>query len=181
MFCPRCSQEQVSDEIKFCSRCGFSLVIVSEVLVNDGFLPQSIEVNKNKRRLTRKNGLYFSLVWFVFFALMLAPILGIITQEEIIALIWVIVGKMGALILLIISFAFLKKEPKNAENYNQEILDYGTNNLYGSQRTALPPQQSQPAQNYVSPASSWKAPDTGKMAQPHSVTEVTTRLLQKEK
>ena len=25
MFCPRCSQEQISEETKFCSRCGLSL------------------------------------------------------------------------------------------------------------------------------------------------------------
>jgi uncharacterized protein with PQ loop repeat len=180
MFCPRCSQEQVSEDTKFCSRCGFPLGLVSEVLTNGGFLPQLAETNKNKKRLTRKNGLLFSLFWFIFFALMLTPILGGITQEEVVALMCAIIGTMGALILLLVSFAFLKNEPKSAENYNQEISDYKVRNLYGSQQTALPPQQSQPAQNYVLPAHAWKAPDTGEMVQPQSVTEVTTKLLKKE-
>ena len=32
MYCPRCSQQQVSEETKFCSRCGLPLGLVSELL-----------------------------------------------------------------------------------------------------------------------------------------------------
>ena len=40
MHCPRCGQQQISDQTKFCSRCGFQLGLVSELLMNGGFLPQ---------------------------------------------------------------------------------------------------------------------------------------------
>jgi hypothetical protein len=36
MFCPKCGQQQVVDEIRFCSKCGFALSIVSEAIQNEG-------------------------------------------------------------------------------------------------------------------------------------------------
>src|SRR5688500_6819641 len=42
MFCPRCGQEQLSPEVRFCSRCGFSLQSVSRLLTT-GDLPAGIE------------------------------------------------------------------------------------------------------------------------------------------
>jgi uncharacterized protein with PQ loop repeat len=179
MFCPRCSQEQVSEETKFCSRCGFPLGLVSEILTYGGFLPQLAETKKSKKRLTRRNGLYFSLFWFMFFSMILTPFWAIVDVEEL-AAISAVVGSIGALILVIASFAFLKKAPKNNDASNHEMPDYKTQNLYAARQTALPPQQTQPVQNYVSPANSWKAPDTGDLVQPGSVTESTTRLLRKE-
>jgi uncharacterized membrane protein YvbJ len=39
MYCPQCSQEQVDGEMRFCSRCGFPLTIVSQLVTNGGALP----------------------------------------------------------------------------------------------------------------------------------------------
>ncbi|MDQ3908250.1 MAG: zinc ribbon domain-containing protein [Acidobacteriota bacterium] len=36
MFCPKCGQSQPSDALRFCSRCGFALVGVAELLARDG-------------------------------------------------------------------------------------------------------------------------------------------------
>ncbi len=183
MFCPRCSQEQISDEIKFCSRCGFPLALVSEVLRYDGFLPQLAELNKGKNFFSRRNGLIFALFWFMFFVLIMTPFFGIVGIDELAGM-SAVLGTMGGLILVISSFVFLKNQPRNAEFYNQEMPNNKVKKLFQANRsnqTALPPQQSQPAQNYVSPANSWKAPDTGDLVQPHSVTDHTTKLLQKEK
>ena len=36
MYCPRCGQQQISDEMKFCSRCGLSLNGLAEWLVGGG-------------------------------------------------------------------------------------------------------------------------------------------------
>jgi hypothetical protein len=35
MFCPKCSQAQVSEQVRFCSRCGFRLDAVKELIEND--------------------------------------------------------------------------------------------------------------------------------------------------
>jgi hypothetical protein len=36
MYCPKCSQPQVSEEVRFCSRCGFSLSAVRELVAGSG-------------------------------------------------------------------------------------------------------------------------------------------------
>lgn len=183
MFCPRCSQEQVSDQIKFCSRCGFPLALVTEILRYDGFLPQLAELNKGKKLFSRRNGLVFALFWFMFFVLIMTPFFGIMDVDEL-AGICAILGTMGGLIITIASFVFLKNQPRNTEFYNQELPNKKGKNLFQSRQanqTALPPQQSQAAQSYVAPVNAWRAPDTGDLVQPQSVTEGTTKLLQKEK
>lgn len=38
MFCPKCSQEQLSEEMRFCSRCGFSLTGVRELVAGSNVL-----------------------------------------------------------------------------------------------------------------------------------------------
>lgn len=35
MFCPKCSWQQISDDIRFCSRCGFQLNVVKALLADD--------------------------------------------------------------------------------------------------------------------------------------------------
>ncbi len=66
MFCPRCSQEQVSEETKFCSRCGFSLSLVAEVLTNGGFLPVfSVWENKLGKTLKASQNLKVMANFFV--------------------------------------------------------------------------------------------------------------------
>ncbi len=39
MYCPRCSQRHLPEEVRFCSRCGFHLSAVSELLLTDGIVP----------------------------------------------------------------------------------------------------------------------------------------------
>ena len=36
MYCPRCAQQHLPDEARFCSRCGFQLVAVSQLLKTEG-------------------------------------------------------------------------------------------------------------------------------------------------
>ena len=77
MHCPRCGQQQVSEETKFCSRCGFPLGLVSEVLSHGGFLPQLANLQKNKKFFTRQNGLKIGLVWFLIVTFLLVPLAAI--------------------------------------------------------------------------------------------------------
>lgn len=180
MYCPRCSQQQVSEETKFCSRCGFPLGLVSEILSHGGFLPQLAELYKDKKLLTRRNGLIFSLFWFLIFVLILTPLFGISGAPEQLIAMSAVIGTMGALIMMLASFLILNKEPKQFELSNRELPVSNIHNLHGTQPNALPPPQAQPANSYVPPAASWKAPDTGDFARPSSVTEGTTKLLEKD-
>ena len=36
MYCPKCSQPQVSDEVQFCSRCGLPLLNLKELVSSEG-------------------------------------------------------------------------------------------------------------------------------------------------
>ena len=186
MFCPRCGQQQASGDLRFCSRCGLPMGVVSEVLANGGTLPQLFELNNKKSLWTKANGAKFSLVWFLFLCVLVTPILGILGGDEIVGL-TAVLGFVGGLFILIFSALFLPGASKFKTNdfyAGQENLSpaqfMGNQNLTGNQQqNALPPPQTQNAQDYVSPVSGWKAPDTGELVRP-SVTEGTTKLLKKE-
>lgn len=180
MYCPRCSQQQASEETKFCSRCGFPLGLVSEILSHGGFLPQLAELYKSKKNLTRRNGLIFSLFWFLILTMVLTPLFAIIGSPEELVAFTALIGSVGALILVIASFLILKPQPLNYELPKPELPNSDVRHLHGAQPTALPPIHSQPVQSYVPPANSWKAPNTGEFSIPGSVTEGTTKLLQKD-
>jgi hypothetical protein len=40
MFCPQCSYQQYSNDVRFCQRCGFHLVAVSDLMRTNGLLHQ---------------------------------------------------------------------------------------------------------------------------------------------
>jgi len=77
MYCPRCSQQQVTDDVSFCSRCGFQLGVVKELLVTDGALPaRAIDLQSGFLSPGRKSArlgaklIFFSLISLpLFFAL----------------------------------------------------------------------------------------------------------------
>lgn len=183
MYCPRCGEQQSSGNLRFCNRCGLQLGLVSEVVANDGTLPQLEQLNKKQSKLfTRKNGIFFSIIWFVIFVPFGAAFWGILDVEELAGL-SAVFGVFSSIIIFLFSLFFLGKPlelPQNQVLQNQQSVPQ---NLSGQQMNqgALPPQQTQTAQEYVSPAAgSWKAPDTGELVQPGSVTEGTTKLLRKE-
>lgn len=183
MYCPRCGEEQTSGNLRFCNRCGMPMELVSEVTANGGTLPILEETLKKKKILTRKNGVIFSLLWFVFWVPFGAAFWGVLDVDEFSEM-SAVFGVFSSIMIFLCSIFFLGKQvetPYSPQNLQQQ--NTAPQNLAGQQpnQSALPPQQSQPAQDFVSPsAGSWKAPDTGELAQPGSVTEGTTRLLQKE-
>ncbi|HEX8736530.1 MAG TPA: zinc ribbon domain-containing protein [Pyrinomonadaceae bacterium] len=179
MHCPRCGQQQVSEDTRFCSRCGFPLGLVSEILAHGGVLPQLADLNQKKKKFwTRKNGLKIALLWFLILTFLLTPLAAIADAEDG-AGVFAILGFSGGLLMMLLSFMFLENEPKFA----QLESPYQTANYLsgkGASQNALPPQQSQPVQDFVPPAAgAWKAPNTGELV-PHSVTDGTTKLLQKD-
>ena len=178
MHCPRCGQEQASGSLKFCSRCGLPMELVSALVANGGTLPELSALNSQQGLLTRSNGLKFSLLWFLVLNFLLVPLLAILGGEEIVALLAVI-GFVGAVIMVVLSFLFLKNPPKQV---TQASFPSGQQEIAGAAgvREALPQSSAQPAADFVKPPGSWRAPDTGDLVQPGSVTEGTTKLLKKE-
>jgi len=185
MFCPKCGQEQVSDNTRYCSRCGFQLGIVSELLSFGGVLPQLKDWGNKKgiwRFVTRNNGMKFGLLWFLFFVCFILPLVAVSGSDEEAITVLAIVGIMGGFIISIFSFLFLPKPTSafapdglnEASNSEQALVDgIGEN-------AALPPQQMQTAEDFVSPAGAWRDPKTGELVEPPGVTEETTKLLEKD-
>ncbi|HEV8593032.1 MAG TPA: zinc ribbon domain-containing protein [Pyrinomonadaceae bacterium] len=180
MHCPRCGQQQISEQTKFCSRCGFQLGLVSELLEHGGFLPQLADLAARKKGLfTRKNGIIFSILWFIFWVMMVPAFFGIADIEEA-AGVSAVFGLFTTMMLVIISLAFLKRTPKTLELPVGHQMPPAPA-LYGNMSgAALPPQQTTPTIEYTAPAGAWRTPDTGEFARPGSVTEGTTKLLEKD-
>lgn len=180
MHCPGCGQQQISTETKYCSRCGLPLTVVSEVLLHGGYLPQLAQLNKPKKKLfSRRNGLGFSLIWTLFFLLIMTPFWGIMNVEEL-AGISAIMAIFGGLILMISSFMFLPKDSIrfNLDRFAMPPAPRRSGSPEPSERGALPPQQTYPAASYRAPGmGNWR--DTNDL-EPTSVTEGTTKLLEKD-
>lgn len=179
MHCPGCGQQQVSNETKFCSRCGLPLGIVSDVLAHGGYLPQLAELNQKKKSIwTRKNGLAFSLIWFLFFLFIMTPMWGILNIDRL-AGASAILAIFGGLIWMVSSLIFLKSD-KVVYPMHQQMYPPPQPNYVMPQQpayNALPPQQTVPVSVYQTPqAGSWR--DTNDL-QPAN-TEGVTKLLEKD-
>ena len=177
MHCPNCGQLQVSNETKFCSRCGFPLSLVSQILAYGGFLPQLAELNKNKSIFTKKNGVVFGIFWFIFFTMLLPAIMGILNAPDEPMGVSAVIGFFGMLMIIIGSLVFLRssKEPPVFQS-TQLPPPPSVHGIPNSQHLALPPNQSVPASAYTAPqAGRWR--DTNELQPTHSVTDETTKLL----
>ena len=79
MHCPQCGQQQVVDEMRFCSRCGFPLSVVTEVLSHGGTLPER-EAEASAPKLTsRQRGKRLAVI-LLLTGILLAMIGGIIKE-----------------------------------------------------------------------------------------------------
>ena len=176
MHCPSCGQQQVSNETKFCSRCGMPLSVVAEVVSYGGYLPQLAELNRDKSVFTKKNGAIFSLFWFIFFTCFMTAFFGILGAADEFVGILAITGFFGGLMILMSSLIFFK----SAKLFVPNVLHPPPSSTFHgqNQQVALPPQQSIPVNAYNVPqAGNWR--DTNDL-QPTSATESTTRLLNDE-
>lgn len=180
MFCPQCGQQQISNEIRFCSRCGLPLNLIAEVTANGGTLPALEQLNQKQNGLTRSTGLKFGLAWFLVLTFLITPLLAILDFEDAVAAAAVL-GFIGGILIMVFSAIFLENKSK-ASFYSQpnQLPANNPNFLSGNAgANALPPQQTFPVENYVQPpANSWRG-ETNDL-QPTSVTEGTTKLLKDE-
>ena len=151
------------------------LGLVAEVVANGGVLPQLAELGKKKKVFTKKNGVVFGVFLFIFLSMFCTSFFAILGAPDELVAICAVSGFFSALMAIIGSLIFLpSSKPKYFSQYaGQQPV------LHGQNQQALPPQQSLPANFYDAPrpAASWR--DTNDL-QPGSVTEGTTKLLEKD-
>ncbi len=182
MFCPRCSEEQALENLRFCSSCGLPLDLVSEV-VEGGVNPERlIESRQNETLFTKRNGFIAGFLWFVLFLVFLMPILLMSdVPEEVIA--WIAgMGIVGPVFLLIAPRFLGRSKEKRPGNERIAEVDRQKRGLgVNSAVKSLPLGQSVSAQDYIPPGQANKPYETGEMTPSTSVVEQTTKLLRKEK
>ncbi len=172
MYCPQCSQEQVSEEMRFCSRCGFPLAIVSQLVRNGGVLA-GFEPGAKRQLSPRQRGVRWGAI-FMIISVLLVPLAALMTAMEegffVLFIPLVVIFVFGLARLL---HAYLLAQNTPAEKASPAAAQ--TSALPRPHETALPAGQSIPVNNWRQPV------NTAEMAQPLSVTDNTTRLLNDEK
>lgn len=168
MYCPNCGQQQMSDEMRFCSRCGLALSGLAEWLA-EGRLPairaeeaRASESARRKAMRRAKKLMFFSGVLFP-----VCLVLSLISNHGepmvvpcvlfFISLVWLLYARLFS----------DKTAPLNIQAAQTSAL--GSN----STRSSL-----SPATNIPMPRR--QQVRTNELAEPPSVTEHTTRLLDNE-
>ncbi len=157
------------------------LNIVAEVVAHGGTLPQLAQLeqmNFKKPLFSKKNGVVFGTLWFIFLTMFCTAFLGIVgAPDELIGVV-AITGVFGAMMIIIGSLVLLPSS--KPQIFFQDNLQRPPDQLqYGAAgQSSLPPAHSVPVGMYAAPlAGSWR--DTNDL-QPASVTENTTRLLDEQ-
>ncbi len=173
MYCPRCGQQQVSDELRFCSRCGFQLDGVTELLSTGGVLPGLEKRGGHRRRSPRYEGVRQGTL-IMFIAMVLVPLANIVRPYgEVVPVMLIMAGLMRILYAAIFQegAASQKKRDSELSKYASTALPHHPS---GTRAGRLPPSQSVPVENHVA-----RRVETAEiLTKPPSVTEHTTKLLE---
>jgi Ca2+/H+ antiporter len=172
MYCPQCSQEQIAEEMRFCSRCGFPLAVVSQIVRNGGALG-ALEAEAKGKLSPRQKGIRWGLIVMAI-SVLLVPVAAMMTAlEEDFAVLFIPTFLIFAIGLVRLLYAFLLAQKTPTEN--SLFAARKTGQLPDAQASALPAGQS-------IPVTAWRQPvNTSEMVQPSSVTDHTTKLLADEK
>lgn len=177
MFCPQCGQQQMSEETRFCSRCGFTMIAVADLISRGGALPDHLLPSKDlppsPRKKGVKQGLFIFLLGFLVVPLVLilsvklriGPLPGMLAM--------ILLG-VGGLLRMAYAALFESNTPGEL-TIKQQLLSQSQNIMGG--KKALPPETSIPVNDYVGAPGNWR--DTNDLT-PTSVTENTTKLFGKD-
>lgn len=178
MFCPKCSQQQVSDETRFCSRCGFQLGVVKALLASEGSGEIQASGKGKLDRSLRKRDLTIGAMLMFFVAFVVAAITVDLPPSHsariaLLIIAWLILSLFINIVPLV-RYLFHGEAQTPASNDSLSGLVSGMMKKSGESRASLPPAQSIPA-NFGA-----QRVQTAEVVHPPSVTERTTNLLDKE-
>jgi hypothetical protein len=175
MYCPKCSQQQISDDIRFCSRCGFQLNIVKALLADNGKgLTQTSATGAVSVNSQRKKDMKIGAVLMSLLALRVAWVADDLSLEREFILLIVNCLILCALINVIpLIRDFFRRKAIQDSSASPKILSSLIAGLRGnSQNSALPPAYNRPTTDYFATGI-----NTAEIVAPPSVTEETTNLL----
>jgi len=179
MYCPQCGQQQVSDATRYCSRCGFLLDGVTAVLASGGQVPMRYIQPGSQKLSPRSKGIRQGAM-LMLSTLFVVPVISILSVfltggEEVIIPLTAIFFFVGGLLRILYALLMEETYPSPDVSHIAGYAPSGAPQLDTSVRNvALPPAS-------ASAAPSWRSrPNTAEIYQPPSITENTTRLLDRE-
>lgn len=179
MYCPQCGQQQLSDNLRFCSRCGFPLEVVLQILATGGMLPALSHVAPSEPSPRRKGVKQGALLLLL--GVILVPLLGVLNSFnagnlfDILTPMAAIFFFVGGLMRMLYAALFEEGKSYPRPGVTAYAPPPMPAQFHANPRaSALPPA---PAQS----PTGWRSrPNTAEIFQPPSVTENTTRLLDKD-
>jgi hypothetical protein len=182
MFCPQCGQQQASEEMRFCSRCGFPLGDIAEVLARGGVLAPRDAESQGRKMSARQKGIRQGamlmlstvlIVPLIIFAILLFHVDQLIPLIPFAAVVCFVGG------FIRIAYALMFEDAVPPAAIDAPAMPFAPAQLNAPVRgTMLPPAQ---GDELVSPATAWRRrTQTSEIVQPPSVTENTTKLFEKE-
>jgi hypothetical protein len=171
MYCPNCGQQQISDEMRFCSRCGLALTGLAEWLASGSLVvkrPDPVEnsaITPRRKNIRRAAKLMFSsgVLFCIFLAISIAVDEGgpmfVPFFVFFVSIVWMLYARL-----------FSDNTPRpNYQAPQSTVLAQppARSSLPAAQTTSMPGVGRQQAR-------------TNELAQPPSVTENTTRFFNNE-
>jgi hypothetical protein len=179
MFCPQCGQQQANGVIRFCSRCGFPLDGVIQLLGAGGMLPVYQSPDEPVPISARRKGVKQGGVLLLSGAVVV-PLLGVMASFghsaflEILTAFAAIICFIGGPLRMLYAGLFEEGAPSPVMRYGPPVQRPQFGPPTPQHALPMPPPPARVPNNWRS------RPNTAELATPPSVTENTTRLLEKE-
>jgi hypothetical protein len=177
MFCPQCGFRQASDDVQYCSNCGFPLKGVQQLLASGGTHPLLAPDKADMSRISPRRRAYKQgwVLWMI--GALIVPLLAVAdAQEELIGFFSILLF-VGGFLRLMYAKLFLPNQPSVDKIVPVPPASYVPPLQFSKQaeRASLaPPASSIPQFNMRDRRA------TGELIPPPSVTDHTTRLLHKD-
>lgn len=172
MYCPKCSQQQPSDDVRFCTRCGFALAGVAELMHADGALAR--RPAKGEGRLSpRQKGVRMGAL-LMLTSLLIAVIQALmpsLIDKLVVLAAPVIIGFFVGFVRLLYALFFEENGPGAGETAEARRR---ASELRDAAAAYLPPRRTASAADWA------RRTDTAELARPFSVTDATTELLEND-
>jgi hypothetical protein len=178
MFCLRCGQQQTTDALRFCSRCGFPIEGAMMLLANGGMLPHYLPLEGEQKVSARKKGIKQGAL-ILLLGVLLVPAFGVlygwtdINLFGFFAALAAVLCFIGGPLRMLFAALFEEGAPTRPFMMPSSYAPPAIPPPPAARVSALPPAS-------ASPASQWRPrPQTAEIMTPSSVTDHTTRLLDK--
>jgi hypothetical protein len=181
MHCPQCGQQQVSELTRFCSRCGYQLEGVAQLLAAGGMFPAYALVEGTTEKSPKWKGVRQGMFLFLV-GVLLVPIMGVFCAFtngflshafQMLAALFSLLCFVGGPLRMLYAALFEEGAPARGMLRPNNYAPPVSNALPSPGRVnVLPPAN-------VNPAGGWRRPNTAELVGRPSVTDNTTRLLDK--